>query len=89
MINIIHLIQKFGDSIGLSNFSEILSSLGVNPSKSAHFILFPLTSSHIFAGKNGDCRALKRQANPNSMKTSHINFFYVIEMAKLFKIFSI
>lgn len=58
--------------------------MGVNPSKSAHFILFPLTSSHIFAGKNQDSFFLITQFYPNSMKTSHIIFYYVIEMAKPF-----
>jgi len=27
--------------------------MGINPSKSAHFIILPLTSSHIFAALKG------------------------------------
>jgi hypothetical protein len=55
-----------------------------NPSKSAHFILFPLTSCPIFAAKNQGIQSGFVLLYSNAMKTSRINFFYVTEIAKLY-----
>jgi hypothetical protein len=56
--------------------------MGVNPSKSAHFIDFPLPSYPIFAAlKVVDKTGFSPQSS-KTMKTSHINLSYVIEMAK-------
>ena len=56
--------------------------MGVNHSKSVHFILFPLTSYHIFASKNWGTKLKRYLKISNSMKTNHIKFFYVVEVAK-------
>lgn len=56
--------------------------MGINPSKSAHFMLFPLPSYPIFANEMDEMRSIGRFKSYNSMKTNHIKLIYVIEMAK-------
>lgn len=56
--------------------------MGVNHSKSVHFILFPLTSYPIFATKNWGIILKGCLKLSNSMKTNHIKLIYVIEVAK-------
>lgn len=57
--------------------------MGVNHSKSAHFIVFPLTFSPIFAGNTDRLPSGKPVNCYNYLIISYIKYYYVTDMAKL------
>ena len=63
--------------------------MGVNRSKSVHFILYPLTATTIFAGKTAEGSGNIRFSPFNIHVINHIEKIIVIDVAKPSKKFNI